>query len=208
MDGVVSYYYGQVDHLGVPVSQVRYFVATQYPAFIGEFGIGIAIAGWWIRRSARGHTAGNPWLGLAVVAGAIGMVVVMYESGRNGNTDWWFATMRMAMALSVGTLIVGVLAGPRWARRVFSFLPFRLYGIVGYSIFLWHLPVLTVMRTWPIFDVQNDGWRFVKLFLVATPLITLLGVVLYLLVERPFLTIRPGSGSSTSLTRADTLVAP
>jgi peptidoglycan/LPS O-acetylase OafA/YrhL len=208
MHGIVQYYYDQVDHLGVPVSQIRYFLATQYPAFIGEFGIGITIAGWWIRRSAAGHTGSNPWLGFAAVLGALGMLVVMYESGRNGNTDWWFATMRMAMALSVGALIVGVLAGPRWIRRCVSFLPFRLYGIVGYSIFLWHLPVLTVMGTWPIFDVQSDGWHFVKLFLIATPLITLLGVVLYLLVERPFLTIRPGAAGQPPLTRADTIVAP
>ena len=116
----------------------------------------------------------------------------MYAVGAHGGNAFVEVFSRMAVAACVGLLIVGFLSGPELLRRPLSFLPFRLYGVIGYSVFLWHLPILTAMAAWPIFEIADPAEKFWKILAVGLPVTTIFGVVMYLLVERPFLIARPG----------------
>jgi peptidoglycan/LPS O-acetylase OafA/YrhL len=198
----VDHLHDGVERFGVPESQIRYFLSTQFLAFIGEFGIGMTVAGWWIRRRDRPVPSSSrlQWLaGTGAVLAALAALAAMYVHGSHGTNGVVEVFGRMAVAACVGLLIMGLLAGPAILRRSLTFLPFRLYGIIGYSVFLWHLPVLTAMGAWPIFDIADPLTRFWKIIAIGLPLTTIFGVVMYLLVERPFLMGRPRAGSPPSV---------
>lgn len=193
LGGLVDHYEDQVARFGVPMSQIRYFTATQYIAFLGEFGIGICVAGWWLRRGDRELPAGRrAWVGAGTLVALMVGLYAMYANGRDGHDEVLQVVARMGVAAAVGLVIMGLLAGPPLLRRPLEFLPFRLYGVIGYSVFLWHLPVLTVMATWPIFTKEDPTARFWQIAAVGVPVTAVFGVVMYLLVERPFLAGRPG----------------
>jgi peptidoglycan/LPS O-acetylase OafA/YrhL len=182
-----------VEKFGVPESQIRYFLSTQYLAFIGEFGIGITVAGCWIRRRNRPPAdERTQWLaGAGAIAAALGALFFMYADGNHGTDEVLQIIARMGVAAGVGLMILGFLAGPAVLRRPLSFLPFRLYGVIGYSVFLWHLPLLTTMSRWPIFEGLSPDGKFWKILVIGLPVTTIFGVVMYLLIERPFLIYRP-----------------
>jgi peptidoglycan/LPS O-acetylase OafA/YrhL len=184
-----------VERFGVPESQIRYFLSTQYLAFIGEFGIGITVAGWWVRRRNSPPAAERTqWLaGAGAVLALLCALLFMYLDGNHGANELLQIFARMGVAAAVGLMILGFLAGPATLRRPLSFLPFRLYGVIGYSVFLWHLPVLTTMSRWPIFENLSPDAKFWKIMAVGLPVTTIFGVVMYLLIERPFLVSRPGA---------------
>src|SRR5690606_32833642 len=66
-------------------------------------------------------------------------------------------------------LVLAVLHGPAWLRRAFSNRPMRLVGIVSFSAYLWHMPVLE-------FALRHGargmlaGWATLALSLVAAGL--------------------------------------
>lgn len=195
LDRLVDFWLGTVERFGISDGRVRYFVATQFPAFVGEFGIGIAAAGWWIRYRGKSEapTSSLRWMaGIGAIIAAGCALAVMYAVGVHPGNDVVQVFSRMAVAASVGLLIMGFLVGPAALRGPLTFLPFRLYGVIGYSVFLWHLPILTAMSAWPIFADAGTSAKFWEMVAVGLPVTTLFGVVLYLLVERPFLIYRPG----------------
>jgi peptidoglycan/LPS O-acetylase OafA/YrhL len=200
LDALVNHLLHGVERMGVGEEQIRYFLSTQYLAFIGEFGIGIAVAGWWIRR--RG---GEQWISprlrwLAGIGGLLAIplaLAVMYLTGAHGADPAMQVFARMAVAACVGLLIMGLLAGPEPLRRPFTFLPFRLYGVIGYSVFLWHLPLLTAIGAWPILAGVDPTEKLWDLLAIGLPVTAIWGVVMYLLVERPFLASRPGLSKAT-----------
>jgi peptidoglycan/LPS O-acetylase OafA/YrhL len=193
--GLVGHLEGEFARFGGTTSTVRYFLSTQYLAFIGEFGIGICVAGWWLRRGSRGGERSSRtrlWIGAGTLAALVVALFLMYADGGHGGNEVLEIVARMGVAAAVGLMIIGFLAGSALLRRPLEFLPFRLYGVIGYSVFLWHLPILTVMATWPIFTTTDPTARFWQIAAVGLPVTAIFGVVMYLLVERPFLVMRPG----------------
>ena len=195
LEALVSHFQREVAVYEVGEASIRNFIASQYPAFIGEFGIGIAVAGWWIRRrNAPLPESLRRWAaGMGGVLAMLFALAFIYAAGNHGTNELLAVCGRMGVAASVGLMILGFLAGPPLLRRPLSFLPFRLYGVIGYSVFLWHLPLLTVMAGWPIFEGLSSTDKFWKMVVIGLPITTIFGTVMYLLIERPFLIYRPGA---------------
>jgi peptidoglycan/LPS O-acetylase OafA/YrhL len=94
-------------------------------------------------------------------------------------THTWFLFFGVTWA----TLLLAVLHGPRILRAPFAWAPMRLLGIVSFSAYLWHLPVLFALRAlgaraWPL----AGGWVFAATVAVA--------MASFLLVERPWRDVR------------------
>jgi peptidoglycan/LPS O-acetylase OafA/YrhL len=86
------------------------------------------------------------------------------------------------------TLLLAVLHGPRWLRAPFTWAPMRLLGVVSFSAYLWHLPVLYAMREWGVHAWPLAGW-----WVFAAAL--LVSMASFLLVERPWRDVRlPADG--------------
>ena len=91
----------------------------------------------------------------------------------------WFVFFGLAWA----TVLLAVLRGPDWLRRPFCSVPLRLAGVVSFSAYLWHLPVMAAMRWLGIADWPGGGWWTLLAIAVAA-------MASYLAIERPWRDVR------------------
>ena len=94
-------------------------------------------------------------------------------------THTWFVFFGVTWA----ALLLSVLHGPRWLRAPFAWPPMRLLGIVSFSAYLWHMPVLFALRAAGARDWPLAGWWV----LAATVAVAMAS---FLLVERPWRDVR------------------
>lgn len=97
----------------------------------------------------------------------------------------------VAAFLVVGACVLPLRAGP--LVRIFDTRALALVGIASYSLYMWHFPVLEWMQAW-----YPEASDFRLLGLAAVPLCLAVAATSYLLVERPFLTLRRRWGSTTA----------
>lgn len=96
----------------------------------------------------------------------------------------WFLWFGVAWAV----LLLAVLHGPAWLRAPFAWRPMRLVGVVSFSAYLWHMPVLGLLRA---AGVERWPWAAPWLVLVAVLGLSMLS---FLLFERPWRELRiPGA---------------
>jgi len=91
----------------------------------------------------------------------------------------WF----LFFGLAWSALLLAVLHGPGWLRRPFATRPMRLVGVVSFSLYLWHMPVLDGLRAlgandWPL----APPWPLAAALAVA--------MLSYLAFERPWRDVR------------------
>ena len=108
-----------------------------------------------------------------------------FDQGFNSR---WFTTFGVGWAL----LLLAVLWGDGALRRFFACGPMRLLGVVSFSAYLWHMPVLQVADA---LGARAWGWLGLLLILVC---ILLVAMASFLLFERPWRWIRYGARASIS----------
>jgi peptidoglycan/LPS O-acetylase OafA/YrhL len=112
--------------------------------------------------------------------------------------DWDILGYPLISAAAFGGLMLAILFGRGRLRRVFEWEPLRFIGLISYSLYLWHLPVLQGLM--PPFD----GF-VLPLRLLCIPIVAYAS---YQLIERPFLkrrhTTTTSSGSQPQPSTADT----
>jgi len=90
----------------------------------------------------------------------------------------WFLAYGVAWSL----LLLGILHGPAWLCRPFSWAPMRWVGVVSFSAYLWHMPVLDAVRA-----LGSEGWPAAGLVLGLTLAVA---AISFLVFERPWREIR------------------
>jgi peptidoglycan/LPS O-acetylase OafA/YrhL len=73
---------------------------------------------------------------------------------------------------------------------VLSWRPFTWLGTIGYSVFLWHMPIIYVVNSYPALKGLDPRTQAIRLTLWVVPLTLLISIPYYLLVEKPFTTAR------------------
>ncbi len=124
------------------------------------------------------------------MAAALGVVVLgfaLYHVVEIEHSDVYYLTVSMLAAAGCGLLILGCQATSGVLRAAFSFLPVRFVGVIGYSVFLWHFPLIVNAENYPILASMSSLMRFVTVVAIILPLVLVVGTVLYLLVEKPFI---------------------
>ncbi len=83
--------------------------------------------------------------------------------------------------VGAGLVIAGGAAEPSWgAERLLRVRPFQLLGLISYSLYLWHWPIL-IIATQHRGETTLPVWDNVGLLLIAA----VAAIVTYLLVENP-----------------------
>ena len=121
----------------------------------------------------------------AVALAALGATLPAAWAMLNGTpldtkvTHNWF----LFFGITWSVLLLAVLHGPAWLRRVFESPPMRVVGVVSFSAYLWHRPVMDLLEA---SGVQH--WPAA----IAWVLLAILGVSMasFLLVERPWRDVR------------------
>lgn len=141
-----------------------------------------------------------PWLGAALVAVAVVAMIGLarVQMVQDILTPPYFMLTHATDMLVIGgplltglpyaALTIGVLWAPRWLRAVFELRVLRFIGLISYSLYLWHLPILNVAQRVAIALPQDARiWFMIVIgFTVAVPV----AFLSYHFVERPFLARR------------------
>lgn len=92
----------------------------------------------------------------------------------------------MLLAFGYGMCILAILFGPRELQRPFAWKPLRWIGLISYSLYIWHLPLLTLFQhmlpgyaSLNIYLAYTLSWLWIALVVVP------FCVLYYAFVERP-----------------------
>ncbi len=169
--------------------QMRVYATYQLPGSMDAFGMGMLAALLHVNRSRlpswllpRMNHSRLGLLGLALVLAAI-----YWLPGKRH--EYWadnpiFYLWTPALVLGVAAIIFAGVGGGRVINRLFAN-RFMIYaGLVSYSYYLWHLPVLRWIVATEWFQTLGS-MRFLTLLLVSAPLIFVISMLSYVLVEIP-----------------------
>ena len=184
------------------------FLQQQFPGHIAEFCLGVTCSNFAIRarlklaagrliRALTSRVAGVIYfvLGWAIV------LLYMYTYPLPDGTDyapWWHASPaffsnaayyfgEFTSGLGFTLVVAGLVFGFAGMRSAFSVTPLRLIGIVSYSIYLWHVPVIFVIARIPTVAAMTPTARFHASFGLDVLLVLPLAAFMYLAVEQPFM---------------------
>jgi peptidoglycan/LPS O-acetylase OafA/YrhL len=172
----------------------RVVAAYQLPGSMDAFGFGMLTAYLHVNR------AGLPdWLVPRVKLGRLGLlglilvlVAVYWLPGKRH--EYWadnpiFYLWTPALVLGVCAIIFSGVGGARFVGGLFSNRFMTYAGLVSYSYYLWHFPVLRWISATEWFQAL-DAMRFAILLGASTPLIAVISVLSYVLVEVPGMRFR------------------
>lgn len=107
-----------------------------------------------------------------------------------GSAHWLNAEMPFPGALAapacMGTFLVilGGRDGPTFVGRVLSWRPVAFVGLISYSLYLWHWPLIVFQRDYGLLLIPGAGDREQKLFIIGISFIA--GALSWKLIEQPF----------------------
>lgn len=189
----VNLYQGTVAQYGVDANTIRAFLAQQFPAYLVDFGLGIAVASlYWQFKTETGayrvlRYLTVEWMGTLYFV--LGWVLVIFSMKKIAQPAGLMHDYLKNIAVAAGfTLILaGLIAGSSWLQALLSFAPLRFIGIIGYSVFLWHMPLAYLFVSYPTIAALPPEQRFNRVLLLTAVASLALGTLSYLAVERPFM---------------------
>ncbi|MFA6264151.1 MAG: acyltransferase [Pseudolabrys sp.] len=148
------------------------------------FGLGmLAAVGYRHSLTLSAHEARlrfRRWLYVAAAAAAV-LTRIEYEFG--------FAMFFAAIVLIVTTETAS--GRPQWLVKLVEWHPIRWIGVISYSFYLWHLPVIWGVHKWLLDGSRPHTLPLVLLSFAAVLLVTIgLSAITYLAVERPALLLK------------------
>lgn len=102
-----------------------------------------------------------------------------------GVSSTWFIWYGLVWSV----LLLAILHGPDWLCRPFAWPPLRLVGVVSFSLYLWHMPVMDALRglgvaRWPLLAPG------MVLAVAVLAVAVLVAMASFLLLERPWREVR------------------
>jgi hypothetical protein len=145
--GLALAFWGTRD-LGNP--SVTFAYATQVPAMLDEFAIGICIARLHVDGTMARWTARFGVRPLLLTACAFAIAVPFVWDSYWASADYWASGAmvvfwRTGLALTFGALVLLAAQLPDMTRLL-PLRPLNYLGEISYGIYLWHLPVLLTLK--------------------------------------------------------------
>lgn len=187
----------------VSVPEARFVLSRQLPAFLPHFAVGIGISA--LLQAPRRPRFLTACGGLTLLAAGIalwlwatwhfGALVRQYPHphayalmSSHADALRFYYLENLPFALAYGAIILGLATAAPGLRAGLARIPgLRLAGVLGYAIYLLHLPLMTVLERLPWIGEGAAGWpRFAKLLILPGGLaIAGAALVYFMAVERP-----------------------
>jgi peptidoglycan/LPS O-acetylase OafA/YrhL len=165
---------------------IGYGDIQQLPARLDQFFIGVCIA--WI--SARRPLSPRAAL-TCLLAGMAGIIGIAYVAAPRGdflvNIDVPYVFFHHSLtAVAFGLLVLGASGSTRIGTVLYANRPMTFLGVISYSLYLWHYPMLDAMQKLRWMNGTHAAAWIVVLF-AAIPAILIVAWLSYRFVEKPFL---------------------
>ena len=189
---------------------VRFFLSHQFPAFLVDFSMGILAAAVVVSKqfklaaNARFQQVTSPSAGLLLfTGGVVALIATMWVLGtlsiRYGYANplnYMYADRRpdlvyyymetIPFGIAFGMVLLGLALGPARLKAIFSFRGLAFFGVIGYSVYLLHFPILSVVGRYEWIASDTDpSSHFLKMFFFAAPLTIVVSYAFYRVVEQP-----------------------
>jgi len=189
---------------------IRFFLSHQFPAFLVDFSAGILAAvvvtskKYRFKDSKLFQKLTSPTVGMIMfLIGLVALLAIMwvlgglslrhgydnplnymYDDRRSDLVYYYFETIPFGIAYAL--ILCGLALGPNWLKGLFSLRGLAFFGVIGYSVYLLHMPILYIVNRyeWVASDTDPSS-HFLKLFLFGAPLIIAIAYCFYRVVERP-----------------------
>jgi peptidoglycan/LPS O-acetylase OafA/YrhL len=124
------------------------------------------------------------FLGVLGVAVVLNMLHWLYGFYWNGHPMLFLKNT--FMGVSIASILVAILLGSRLANALLGNRLMMHFGIISYSVYLWHFPIVVALSKWS-FIAGYEGYKLPLLLAFSLPLTWLAAYCSYRWVERPFL---------------------
>jgi peptidoglycan/LPS O-acetylase OafA/YrhL len=165
---------------------IGYGDIQQLPARIDQFFIGVCAAWIAVRRPQSTRTATA-----CLLAGTAAIITMAYVAAPRGdflvNIDAPYVFFHHSLtAAAFGLLVLGAAGPTRIGAQLYANRPMTFLGVISYSLYLWHYPLLSAMQQLGWMNGAHVAAWIVVLF-AAIPVIVLVSWLSYRYVEKPFL---------------------
>jgi peptidoglycan/LPS O-acetylase OafA/YrhL len=164
---------------------VSYWDIQQLPARLDQFFVGICVA--WI---AAGRMLSTRTANACLAAGAAGIITMLYVAAprddflSRADAPYIFYHHTLTAA-AFGLLVLGAAGRTRAGALLFANRPMTFLGLISYSLYLWHHPLLRVLQVVGLTSsARVPAWLVV---LLALPVVLIVAWLSYRFVETPFL---------------------
>ena len=209
-DGLVDFLLDHSLFGGFTPQFARFFLSHTFPSHMMHFAIGIAVCNIVIRREIGWE---NTKLFLLLTSNRAGLLYMtaafiwipywMHRHGLSSLTHGWTDPLRymnsesyaareyyflegLPFAFGYGLLMLGASLGPVWPRRFFGASWLGFIGVIGYSVYLLHMPILYHLNTLPWLQaLVQPHEHFAALAGYAGLATILLSTGFFIAVERP-----------------------
>lgn len=189
---LVQYLQGTVARYGVEDATIRYFLSKQFPAHFVDFGLGIVLANIVVRKQVKPPSRGlfavltSPLAGkIYLIIGSLWVLDSMNRLQQGGIFGYYF--QEVAFAVGFTLMLGGLVFGGSVVQHLFGFTPLRLIGVIGFSAYLWHMPLIFLVLKYPEVAALAPTQRFVSVLWHAIPLTIAVSIFFYFAIEKPFL---------------------
>jgi peptidoglycan/LPS O-acetylase OafA/YrhL len=168
-----------------------------------DFAVGMFISLCYIyaQHPSTNRKFAETWQKLSLWLWGIGILICLFDAMWHFNHEmhgWPFLNgllpaydwiNEMILAFGFGACIAAILYGPTSLKRPFEWAPLRWIGLISYSLYMWHLPLLILFQSQvlPLLHISNKFLAYSTYWVWGLLVIFPLAFLSYMLVEKPWM---------------------
>ena len=191
----ISYRYGVFQWVADSSTAKKQWILNQLPGRLNQFLSGMLAAYVYLLYRNGKQQPLQQWLSRAgFFLGLAGIIYLLYFFSGGMHKHFWQGHWSLfvwygAAGLAIALLVLSLALNHGWISKLFSNPLMLFLGLISYSLYLWHYPMVEWLAHTPWIK-SLDGYPLPTLALAGFSSSIVLAALSYYLVERPFLLVR------------------